>query len=108
MTTRRVDDETIARALAGLPGWRREGSEIRCEYRFATFAAAVAFTLRIAALAEERDHHPEWTVRYRRVEVATTTHDASGLTALDLALAEGIADVAAELDAETPARDGPQ
>ena len=83
-------DAEIAAALAALPGWSRHGNELRATYRFATFAAAVAFTQRIAEAAEQANHHPEWTVRYRNVDVRTTTHDAGGITGLDLALARDV------------------
>ncbi|MCA8953076.1 MAG: 4a-hydroxytetrahydrobiopterin dehydratase [Planctomycetes bacterium] len=101
MTTPKADDATIAHALAGLPGWQRSGDELCCTYRFGAFAVAVEFTARIAAVAEQRQHHPEWTVRHREVEVATTTHDAGGLTGRDLELAADIAAVATDLAGET-------
>src|SRR5262245_39088235 len=77
-------------ALAALPGWTRHGGRPRATYRFATFAAAIAFTQGVAAAAEQADHHPEWTVRYRNVDVRTSTHDAGGITALDFALARAV------------------
>ncbi len=85
----------IDAALAALPGWTRHGDELRASYRFATFAAAVAFTQRVAVAAEQANHHPEWTVRYRLVDVVTTTHDSGGVTQLDLALARTVHALAA-------------
>ena len=82
--------QQIAAALAVLPGWRSHDGGLGVSYRFATFAAAVAFTQEIAEAAAAADHHPEWTVRYRVVDVATTTHDSGGITALDLDLARTI------------------
>lgn len=79
--------------LAGLPAWRLTGKELRACWRFADFGAAVAFTMRLAELAEQHDHHPEWTVRYRRVEVMTTTHDVGGLTQRDAQLARAVLEV---------------
>ncbi|HEX6813301.1 MAG TPA: 4a-hydroxytetrahydrobiopterin dehydratase [Planctomycetota bacterium] len=80
----------ITAALAALPQWTRHGRVLRASYHFASFAAAVKFTQRIAAIAEKANHHPEWTVRYRVVEVVTTTHDAGGITAADFNLARSI------------------
>lgn len=57
---------------------------------FATFSQAWGFMSRAALLAEKLDHHPEWQNVYRRVEVTLTTHDAGGLTALDITLASGM------------------
>jgi 4a-hydroxytetrahydrobiopterin dehydratase len=64
------------------------------------FVDAVAFTNRIAEVAEQLQHHPEWTVAYRRVDLTLTTHDAGGLTNLDLQLANRIVELAAELSAQ--------
>jgi len=79
-----------AAALATLPGWRvAEGQRdaITCTYRFEDFNAAFGFMTRVALLAEKLDHHPEWFNVYNRVEVVLTTHDADGVTALDVQLA---------------------
>ena len=90
-----ASDSEIDTALTRLSGWRRDRDWLRCAYRFDTFQRAVDFTARIAPVADELDHHPECTVRYRIVEIATSTHDSNGLTALDLQLAERIAELAA-------------
>ena len=89
----------VDRALDDLPGWVREGQELRCRYMLPGFVDAVAFTNRIADVAEQLQHHPEWTVAYRRVDLSTTTHDAGGLTELDLQLASKIAELSAEMNA---------
>ncbi len=73
-----------ATALASLPGWR---DAIGRSYRFADFNAAFGFMARVALMAEKLDHHPEWSNVYNRVEVVLTTHDAGGVTSLDVALA---------------------
>ena len=76
-------------ALASLPQWRAgEGRDcIVRSFRFADFNAAFGFMSRVALLAEKLDHHPEWSNVYDRVEVLLTTHDADGVTELDLQLA---------------------
>ncbi len=79
-----------ATALASLPGWRAaDGARdaIGRSYRFADFNAAFGFMARVALMAEKLDHHPEWSNVYNRVEVVLTTHDAGGVTSLDVALA---------------------
>jgi 4a-hydroxytetrahydrobiopterin dehydratase len=60
---------------------------IRKTYRFANFVEAFGWMTRAALLAEKMNHHPEWTNVYNRVVVTLTTHDADGLSELDLALA---------------------
>lgn len=79
-----------APALAGLPGWAAvEGGRdaIRRTYKFPDFNAAFGFMTRVALMADKLDHHPEWSNVYNRVEVTLTTHDAGGVTALDVQLA---------------------
>lgn len=83
-------------ALAGLSGWSAvEGRDaITRSLSFKNFNEAFAFMTRVAMKAEKMDHHPEWFNVYNRVEITLATHDAGGLTALDIALAEFIDHVA--------------
>lgn len=75
-----------------LPLWQMvEGRDaIRRRFRFADFSAAWGFMARVALLAEKLDHHPEWSNVWNRVEILLTTHDAGGLSARDVALAQAI------------------
>lgn len=77
------------RWLAAHPDWAWKASPdaIQKTFRFDDFVAAFGFMTRVALVAERAGHHPEWTNVYNRVEVTLTTHDAGGLTALDLELA---------------------
>jgi len=77
-------------ALAQLPGWTAvEGRDaIQRTFRFADFNAAFAFMTRVALMAEKLDHHPEWFNVYNRVEATLATHDADGVTELDVKLAK--------------------
>ena len=86
----KLDDTERAEALARLAGWSLvDGREaIRRRYLFADFNEAFGFMTRAALAAEKLDHHPEWFNVYRTVDVTLTTHDAKGLTALDIELAE--------------------
>ncbi len=79
-----------AAALSQLTGWRKvEGREaISKTFRFKDFNAAFGFMTRVALEAEKRDHHPEWFNVYNRVEVILTTHDADGVSTLDVTLAQ--------------------
>jgi len=89
-----IADADVNAALAQLPGWSRSGEEILKTFDRPTFADAIAFVVRIGFLAEAADHHPDLDIRWRRVRVALTTHDAGGLTARDIELARRIEDVA--------------
>jgi 4a-hydroxytetrahydrobiopterin dehydratase len=77
-------------ALAQLSGWApAEGRDaITKTYRFADFNAAFGWMTRVALAAEKLDHHPEWFNVYSRVEVLLATHDADGVTELDVTLAK--------------------
>lgn len=88
-----------AAALKDLPGWTpAEGRDaIRRSYRFKDFNAAFGFMSRAALAAEKLDHHPEWFNVYNRVEVTLATHDADGVTSLDVQLAAFMDEAAATL-----------
>ncbi len=90
-------------ALAGLPAWRAvEGRDaIRRDLRFKDFNAAFGFMARVALEAEKLDHHPEWFNVYNRVEVTLATHDADGVTELDVKLATFIDRAAKAAGAES-------
>jgi 4a-hydroxytetrahydrobiopterin dehydratase len=74
-------------ALEGLPGWSIENGKLHREFRFTDFSDAFAWMTRIALLAEQMDHHPEWFNVWNRVVVDLTTHDAGGITQSDIHLA---------------------
>ena len=78
-----------AAALAQLQEWEAvEGRDaIRRSFVFRDFNAAFGFMTRVALVAEKLDHHPEWFNVYNRVEVLLATHDADGVTELDLRMA---------------------
>lgn len=90
-----------AAAVAQLDGWTAaEGRDaIVKTYRFGDFNRAFAFMTRAALLAEKLDHHPEWSNVYDRVEVLLSTHDADGVTDLDLQTARFMDRAAKELTA---------
>lgn len=79
-----------AAAVAQLSGWSAapDKDAIVKTFRFADFNAAFGFMTRVALMADKLDHHPEWFNVYNRVEVLLTTHDADGVTDLDLTLAK--------------------
>lgn len=84
----RLSDEEIAAFVAAHPGWERAGDQIERVYAFPDYGGGVGFVMRVALAAERRDHHPDIALSWGKVRVAWSTHDAGGLTALDLELAE--------------------
>jgi 4a-hydroxytetrahydrobiopterin dehydratase len=79
-------------ALGRLKGWNevKDRDAINKKFVFADFNAAFGFMTRAALVAEKLDHHPEWFNVYKTVEVTLSTHDAGGLTDLDIKLAEAM------------------
>lgn len=79
-------------ALSRLQGWSEvDGRDaIRKTFTFKDFNAAFGFMTRAALVAEKLDHHPEWFNVYKTVEVTLSTHDAGGVTELDVKLAEAM------------------
>ena len=77
----------VASHLAALPAWQVEGDQLVRSFQFPDFVAALRFVNRVADLAEEAGHHPDIDIRYNRVRLGLTTHDAGGLTGKDFELA---------------------
>ena len=73
-----------------LPAWIIDGEVLRRSLEFSDFVEAWAFMERVAVIAEECQHHPDWTNSWNRVELAITTHSAGCLTHLDLAFAKAV------------------
>ena len=98
-----------AAALARLPGWTAaEGRDAICKtFRFADFNQAFGWMTRMALAAEKLDHHPEWFNVYNRIDVTLATHDAGGVTELDVTMA-GLMDLAAGLRPSAPEEFAPK
>ena len=86
----KLTPEARKAALAKLPGWSEVSGRdaIVRKSVFKDFNAAFGFMARVALVAEKMDHHPEWFNVYKTVEVTLSTHDAGGVTELDVKLAE--------------------
>jgi 4a-hydroxytetrahydrobiopterin dehydratase len=97
----RLSAEARKSALKGLPGWTELGGReaITRTFTFKDFNEAFGFMARAALVAEKSDHHPEWRNVYKTVEVVLATHDAAGVTSLDIALAEAMNAIARQLGA---------
>ncbi|HEX5507769.1 MAG TPA: 4a-hydroxytetrahydrobiopterin dehydratase [Pseudolabrys sp.] len=85
-------------ALGKLSGWSEVlgRDAIGKKFVFEDFNQAFGFMTRAALIAEKMDHHPEWFNVYKNVEVTLSTHDAGGLTDLDVQLAEAMDKLARE------------
>jgi 4a-hydroxytetrahydrobiopterin dehydratase len=89
---KKLTDSQIAEHMKALPGWELGEDRIRRTFRFEDFVQAFGWMSSVALVAERMNHHPEWRNVWATVEVELSTHDAGGLTELDMKLA-------AEMDA---------
>jgi 4a-hydroxytetrahydrobiopterin dehydratase len=86
-----LDPASVDAWLAAHPDWSRAGdasAAIARSFTFPDFAAALAFVVRIGCLAERRDHHPDVELGWGRARIRWSTHDAGGISQLDLDAAE--------------------
>jgi 4a-hydroxytetrahydrobiopterin dehydratase len=97
--SRLLEGDEVVEALAGLPGWTGDTAMIERTYVFPDFPTAVRGVDEIAVVAEEMDHHPDLDIRWRRLRVALTTHDAGGVTQLDIQQAHRVHEIATGLGA---------
>jgi 4a-hydroxytetrahydrobiopterin dehydratase len=94
MTKRqKLSDEAVGAFVDAHHGWERaidpDGTAALARtFTFPDYAAGIAFVVAVGFAAEARDHHPDLHVGWRRVRVVWSTHDAGGITAFDLELAE--------------------
>lgn len=88
---KKLTDEMLAEEMSSLPDWRLgiggDSRELVRDFVFADFVAAMVFVNRLAGEAERAGHHPDIDIRYNKVRVALVTHDAGGITQMDVALA---------------------
>ena len=78
-------DTWIAKHVA----WENvHGNTLAKKFEFPDFATALAFVVRIGGAAEKHNHHPDIELGWGRALVKWSTHDAGGVTELDLKLAE--------------------
>jgi 4a-hydroxytetrahydrobiopterin dehydratase len=86
----RLTDAQIADAAAQLDGWIVRDGKLFREFEFADFIQAFGFMSSVALIAQQLDHHPDWTNVYNRVTIALHTHDRGGITSRDVELARRI------------------
>ena len=83
----KLDEEKIISTLASIPNWQLSDGKISRTFQFKDFPDAIRFVEAVAVLAEEAWHHPDIDIRWNKVTLTLTTHDAGGLTEKDFALA---------------------
>ncbi|MCH8067770.1 MAG: 4a-hydroxytetrahydrobiopterin dehydratase [Candidatus Marinimicrobia bacterium] len=84
----KLSEGKIKTALKELPSWEFTKNLIQKEFTFDTYMAGIDFVNRIAAKAEEQNHHPDLEVGWCRVKVVFTSHDSGGVTEQDIRMAK--------------------
>jgi 4a-hydroxytetrahydrobiopterin dehydratase len=91
-----LSDAEIESRLGDLPGWERDGKEIRKVFERGDFSGSVRFVDAILEPAEEMGHHPDLEISWNEVTVKVSTHSEGGLTAADFELAGKLERLAAD------------
>ena len=76
--------------LKHVNNWSLHDNAIEKKYIFKDFKEAMVFIQKVASLADEMNHHPEWTNVYNKLTIRLSTHDVSGISAKDFQLASAI------------------
>lgn len=84
----KLSESQIQASLAAVPEWSEVSGAIQRTYQFPSFKAAIAFVNKVAEAAEAADHHPDILIRYNKVTLTYSTHDAGGITSKDFKGAE--------------------
>ena len=90
MAISKLSSEAIKSAIASIPDWSLVGEKLTKSFKFKDFTEAFGFITKVALIAEKMDHHPEWFNVYNHLKIELTTHDAGGISQLDLDLAKKI------------------
>ncbi len=85
-----LNDAQRRESMKKLDDWELDGETISKRFAFSGFLDSIAFVTRVAVLAELADHHPDIDIRWNKVTLALTTHEAGGLTQKDVDLAAAI------------------
>jgi 4a-hydroxytetrahydrobiopterin dehydratase len=83
----------IAQALQAIPDWRLDNGALARTFSFSDFREAMSFVNSVAEIAERAGHHPDIEIRYNKVNLALSSHDAGGITERDFSLAAEIGKV---------------
>ncbi len=86
----KLNDESIRGWLRERDGWKQKGTALVKDFSFDSFRNSIVFVNRVASLADQEEHHPDIDIRYTKVRLILSTHDAGGITEKDLSLAEQV------------------
>jgi 4a-hydroxytetrahydrobiopterin dehydratase len=86
----KLSEEAIAEQMEQVNNWTRQGDAISKTFTFSTFPEAISFVSDVASQAEAAEHHPDIDIRYNKVTLTLSTHDAGGLTKKDFNMATAL------------------
>lgn len=86
----KLNEASVRGWLKAHPGWKRKGDAIFKQFQFSSFRDSIVFVNRLATIADQSNHHPDIDIRYDKVRVSLSTHDAGGVTEKDLQVGEQI------------------
>ncbi|MBL8875628.1 MAG: 4a-hydroxytetrahydrobiopterin dehydratase [Phycisphaerae bacterium] len=84
----KLTEAQVEAALKAVPEWGESGDAIQRTFQFSDFVKAMSFVDRVAQAAERSQHHPDILIRYNKVTLTLSTHDAGGITVKDFELAK--------------------
>lgn len=87
---KKLSPKEITAGVKSLAGWKLQKKKLHKEFKFKSFVEAFGFMARVAFIAESMNHHPEWFNVYNKVIIDLTTHDAGGISILDLEFAKKV------------------
>jgi 4a-hydroxytetrahydrobiopterin dehydratase len=97
----KLSKSDISAELEKLPAWQYLDGKLQRQYAFADFVAAFGFMTSAALVAEKLNHHPDWSNAWNLVRVELMTHDAKGVTSLDVRLAHSMEQLAQRFPTKT-------
>jgi len=97
VTITRLNAQQLDQEIQGISSWKVVNGKLRRELSFPDFVTAFGFMAQIALIAERDNHHPEWSNVYNRVTIDLTTHEASGISERDIAMAKSINSILSRL-----------
>ena len=92
--TSKFSEQQVSTALEAVPDWDEINGQITRTFQFETFVESMAFVNRVADYSEQAQHHPDILIRYNKVTLTVSTHDAGGITEKDFDLANAVDSIA--------------
>lgn len=92
----KLTQEQIDAQLAEFSDWSQSGEALQRTFRFDDFKQAMQFVDQVATLAERMQHHPDIMIRYNKVTLTLSTHDAGGISSKDFEFVEATDKLVAE------------